>query len=64
MGADAAALRNLVTTHAVKYEVWPHYEIAGSQKMMAGFDLELCGTHGLSMICFKQPSSHSSTGEK
>ena len=45
MSADVVALRGLVTTHAVKYEVWPHYEIAGNQKIMAGFDLELCGTH-------------------
>jgi hypothetical protein len=35
----------LVATHAVKYEVWPHYEIAGNLQVMAGFDLELCGTH-------------------
>lgn len=45
MSGDQAALRDLVTTHGVRYEVWPHYELAGNEKIMAGFDLELCGTH-------------------
>lgn len=45
MSADAATLRELVSKHAVKYEVWPHYELAGGQRVMVGFDLELCGTH-------------------
>lgn len=45
MAADAATLRELVAKHAVKYEVWPHYELSGGQRVMVGFDLELCGTH-------------------
>ncbi len=45
MAADTATLRELVTKHAVKYEVWPHYELSGGQRVMVGFDLELCGTH-------------------
>lgn len=45
MGTDAATLRDLVAKHAVKFEVWPHYELSGGQRVMVGFDLELCGTH-------------------
>ena len=48
MGADTATLRDIVSKHAVTYEVRPHVEIAGGQQVMVGFDLELCGTqdHG------------------
>src|SRR4051812_28879184 len=41
-------LKQIIEKHTVRYEVWPHYEIAGGQRVIVGFDLELCGTqdHG------------------
>jgi hypothetical protein len=39
-------LKQIIEKHTVRYEVWPHYEIAtNGDRVMVGFDLELYGTH-------------------
>lgn len=38
-------LKRVVERHTVRYEVWPHYEIADGKRVVVGFDLELYGTH-------------------
>lgn len=38
-------LRILVEKHTVRFETWPHYDIASGKRVMDGFDLELHGTH-------------------
>lgn len=40
-----AELKQLIERHTVRYEVWPHYEIADGKHVIVGFDLELYGTH-------------------
>ncbi|HEX2917610.1 MAG TPA: hypothetical protein VHN81_03775 [Edaphobacter sp.] len=40
-----AELKQLIERHAVRYELWPHYEIADGKRVIVGFDLELYGTH-------------------
>jgi hypothetical protein len=39
------ALKEIIRKHAVRYEVWPHFEISGGKRVMVGFDIDLCGTH-------------------
>ncbi len=38
-------LKAAVAKHTVRYEVWPHYELRGDDRVIVGFDLELRGTH-------------------
>ena len=39
-------LKQIIERHTVRYEVYPHYEIAtNGDRVMVGFDLELYGTH-------------------
>jgi hypothetical protein len=38
-------LKAIIEKHAVRYQVWPHYEMHDGQQVMVGFDLELHGTH-------------------
>jgi hypothetical protein len=38
-------VRQIIAKHTVRYEVWPHYEIAMGKRVVVGFDLELYGTH-------------------
>ena len=38
-------LKQIIEKHTVRYEVWPHYEMAAGKRVIVGFDLELCGTH-------------------
>lgn len=40
-----AELKQIIERHTVRYEVCPHYEIAGGKRVMVGYDLELYGTH-------------------
>lgn len=43
---ESESLRNLVDEHTVRYEIWPHHDIASEGvRVMNGFDLELHGTH-------------------
>jgi len=41
-------LKKIIEKHTVRYEVWPHYEMARSGRVIVGFDIELYGTqdHG------------------
>ena len=38
-------LKEIIRKHTIRYEVWPHFEISESQRVMVGFDIELYGTH-------------------
>jgi hypothetical protein len=38
-------LKQIIDKHRVRYEVWPHYEMADGKQVCVGFDLELHGTH-------------------
>jgi hypothetical protein len=40
---SAEELRRLIAEHQVCYEVWPQYVILGKKRVMAGYDVELCG---------------------
>jgi hypothetical protein len=38
-------LRQIVERHRVCYEVWPERSVADGQKIVIGFELQLCGTN-------------------
>ena len=44
MSADE--LRHLIAEHQVCYEVWPAYVVIGRQRVLAGYEVELCGVPG------------------
>jgi hypothetical protein len=50
--AALAELKQIIDKHTVRYEVWPHYEMAGGNRVIVGFDLELYGTqdHGKTLL--------------
>lgn len=37
--------KQIIKRHTIRYEVWPHYEIADGKRVIVGFDVELYGTH-------------------
>src|ERR1044071_3785410 len=45
-------LKQIIEKHTVRYEVWPHYEMANGRRVIVGFDLELYGTedHGKTQL--------------
>ena len=38
-------LRQIAERHQVCYEIWPERSVAGGQKVIIGFELQLCGTN-------------------
>lgn len=43
--ASTSGLLEIVEKHQVCYEVWPERSVAEGQKIMIGFELQLCGTN-------------------
>ncbi len=43
---SAGELRHLIAEHQVCYEVWPAHVVVGRQRVLAGYEVELCGVPG------------------